>query len=265
MFFHHPKFNQDIGSWDVSKVTDFNSMFFTRITGSFNNGGSNSISNWNTSNAITMSLMFGGQSSFDQEIGKWNVSKVGRLDGLLNNNFVGLTPPATGIFNNSGSTSINNWTTSLATTTRNMFAGQMLFNQNIGSWNVSNVTDMAYMFQSPNFNNGGSPTINNWNVSKVTNMSRMFQASGSKFDQPLNNWNVSLVTDFINFMDESSFPNSYSVANYTDLLIGWASRPVRPNISIRFSNNKYTSAASASRAILTSAPNNWTIADGGQI
>ena len=266
MFYNAFNFNQNIGSWDVSKVTNFGFMFGTATkTGSFNNGGSDSIKNWNTANATTMSFMFGGQANFDQEVGLWNVSKVRWFDGMFNNNFTGLSPAFKGIFNNGGSSSISNWNMSASTTIRTLFSGQTLFNQNIGSWNVSNVTDMAFMFQAPSFNNDGSPTINNWDVSKVTTMSRMFQASGSQFNQPLNNWNVSNVTDFINFMNDSGFANSYSTVNYTNLLIGWASRPVKPNISINFSNNTYTIEASASRAILRSAPNNWTIVDGGQV
>jgi hypothetical protein len=40
---------------------------------------------------------------------------------------------------------------------------------------------------------------------------------------------------------------------------------VLPNEAINFGTTKYSSAAVAARAILTSAPNNWTIIDGGQI
>jgi len=57
----------------------------------------------------------------------------------------------------------------------------------------------------------------------------------------------------------------YSSANYDALLIGWASRPVKPNISINFGTIKRTAASTTARAILTSAPNNWTIVDGGLI
>jgi hypothetical protein len=57
----------------------------------------------------------------------------------------------------------------------------------------------------------------------------------------------------------------YSSANYDALLIGWASRPVKPNISINMGALKYTAAAVSARAVLTGAPNNWTITDGGII
>jgi hypothetical protein len=48
------------------------------------------------------------------------------------------------------------------------------------------------------------------------------------FNQPLYNWNVSLVTLAKYFMENKTF-NDYSTQNYDDLLIGWASRPVKPN------------------------------------
>jgi hypothetical protein len=57
----------------------------------------------------------------------------------------------------------------------------------------------------------------------------------------------------------------YSSTNYDALLNGWASRTVVSARSINFGTIKYSSAASASRSILTSAPNNWTIVDGGQL
>jgi hypothetical protein len=65
-------------------------------------------------------------------------------------------------------------------------------------------------------------------------------------------------------MTGKTFSN-YSTANYDALLIGWASRPVKPNINIDFAAIKRTTASDAAKNILTSAPNNWTIADGGLI
>ncbi len=45
-----------------------------------------------------------------------------------------------------------------------MFLNNIHFNQDIGNWNVSNVTDMSYMFyQASNF----SQNLRNWNVDNV--------------------------------------------------------------------------------------------------
>jgi surface protein len=52
-----------------------------------------------------------------------------------------------------------------------MFIGADAFNQDIGHWNVSNVTNMYQMFHQANAFN---QDIGCWNVGKVTNMSLMF-------------------------------------------------------------------------------------------
>jgi hypothetical protein len=91
----------------------------------------------------------------------------------------------------------------------------------------------------------------------------MFRDAGN-FNQPIGGWNVSSSINFTNFMTNKIF-SDYSSTNYDALLNGWILNGVKPNLSINFGTIKYSSAASASRAILTSAPNNWTIVDGGQL
>jgi surface protein len=325
MFFAAYNFNQDIGSWDVSKVTTFNYTFAgasaTR-TSSFNNGGSDSIKNWNVASASTTFAMFYGAPQFNQPIGNWNVSNVTTMGAMLAV-FYGAT---TGSFNQP----LNNWNTSKVTDMSYLFGGQTNFNQNIGSWDTSNVTNMLHMFNQPSsmprdgvFNNGGDPSIKNWNVSKVKEMGYMFLGqpyfnqeiglwnvsaltssigmfqnqglprsasqfnnSGSDsirnwntinlttvntmftnnigFNQPIGGWKITSMSSAASFMSGKTF-NDYSTSNYDDLLIGWASQSAKPSVSINFGSIRYTIAASASRAILTSSPNNWTIVDGGQI
>jgi len=143
-----------------------------------------------------------------------------------------------------------------------MFTAATVFNQNIGNWDTSKVTDMNYLFYA--FAPGQSAfnqNISNWDTSKVTTMREVFLYSDN-FNQPIGNWNVSLVTNFTNFMFGKTNLN-YSAANYDALLIGWASRPVKPNLSINFGTIKRTAASDAAKTILTSTPNNWTIVDGG--
>lgn len=65
------------------------------------------------------------------------------------------------------------------------------FNQDIGSWDVSSVINMNYMFSdSKQFNQD----IGSWNVSNVSSMYGMFYKSSS-FNQNLSSWCVSQFID----------------------------------------------------------------------
>ena len=285
VFQNQPAFNRNIGSWNTGNVTTMIAMFYQQsVAGIFNKD----ISNWNTSKVTNMSYMFYYQNLFNQEIGKWNVGNVTDMSSMLG------TTVGTGVFTNAGSDSIKNWNTSKVTNMASMFQLQAEFNQEIGTWDVSKVTTFLAFLYGYNgtapvgkFNNGGTTSINNWNLSSNLSIDRMFfgqplfnQPINSwntttvtnmgntftycyAFNQPIGNWNVSNVTSFSgNFMNYKTF-NDYSTANYDALLIGWASRPVKPNLSINFNTIKRTAASTAARLILTSAPNNWTIVDGG--
>jgi surface protein len=124
-------------------------------------------------------------------------------------------------------TSINNlndWDVSNVNNMSYMFNSCPSFNQNIGNWDVSNVTDMSRMFfvsSSGNFNNGGSPSINNWNTVSVTGMSYMFY-NQNVFNQPIDGWNVSNVKS-MTFMFRGTIFNQplsgWNVSNVTDMSV----------------------------------------------
>ena len=180
-------FNQNIGTWNVGKVTDMNNMFFglfgTSSRNPFNNGGSPSISGWNTSNVVSMAQMFTGCSGFNQPIGSWNTGKVTAMNSLFN--------------------------------------GCFAFNQNIGSWNVSGVTTFLSMFNNATgFNNGGSSSISGWDTRRATNMSSMFSSANS-FNQPVNYWNMTGVTTIASmFAGANSFNQTLSGWNLCSIIVG---------------------------------------------
>ena len=70
-------FNQDIGSWDVSNVTDMMRVFAKAK--SFNQD----IGKWDVSSATTMWGMLNYAESFNQEIGYWDVSSVTNMDSMF--------------------------------------------------------------------------------------------------------------------------------------------------------------------------------------
>ena len=82
--------------------------------------------------------------------------------------------------------------TTFVTNTQGIFAQATPFNQNISSWDMSNVTNMTGMFNGANGATTFNQDISNWDVSSVTSMSFMFFDNFS-FNQPLGDWDVSNV------------------------------------------------------------------------
>ena len=101
---------------------------------------------------------------------------------------------------------VTNVVTSLVTDMGGMFNDNS-HNQDIGSWDVSNVTRMDGMFSGASAFN---QDIGSWDVSKVTNMSGMF--AQSNFNHDISSWDVSSVTSCENFkyfapLTEENTPN----------------------------------------------------------
>ncbi|MDA9187931.1 BspA family leucine-rich repeat surface protein, partial [Flavobacteriaceae bacterium] len=119
---------------------------------------------------------------------------------------------------------ISSWDTSNVTTMHGMFDNARDFNQNIGSWDTSNVTDMSEMFKGDtgawsNFQNGGSNSIGNWDVSSVTDMSNMFYGK-QRFNVNIGSWDTSSVTDMRGMFGHSEFNQnigSWDVSNVINM------------------------------------------------
>ncbi|TCI93216.1 BspA family leucine-rich repeat surface protein [Tenacibaculum sp. M341] len=199
MFNQATSFNADLNDWDVSNVTNMSLMF--AYASIFNGDISNwdvksskymsgmfwhasmfnqDISNWNVSGVIDMSLMFYFAVKFNKDLSKWN-EKVSQVE-LMGNMFGNAI-----LFDGN----IGGWNVNNVTHMSSMFNGAKAFNSDISNWNVSKVENMNFMFSGAiSFNRD----LSKWNVSKVTNMRCMFQGA-KKFNANLNDWNVSEVTD----------------------------------------------------------------------
>ncbi|MCP4048617.1 MAG: BspA family leucine-rich repeat surface protein, partial [Gammaproteobacteria bacterium] len=90
-----------------------------------------------------------------------------------------------------GTGNLSAWDVSNVTNMGFMFKGASAFNQNIGSWNVGNVANMSGMFDGASAFN---QDIGSWNVGNVTDMQQMFDGA-TAFNQDIGNWNVGNVTE----------------------------------------------------------------------
>ena len=91
--------------------------------------------------------------------------------------------------------------TTLVTDMKEIFKGKSSFNDNISSWDCSNVISMEGMFEGASTFN---KDISKWDTNKVTNMDKMFK-SAAKFNQDLSNWCVvNLATEPTDFTTGSA-------------------------------------------------------------
>jgi len=153
------------------------------------------VSKWDVSNVTDMSLMFSGDSVFNQSLNNWNVSKVVYMPGMFQGDSVFNQP-------------LNNWNTASASDMSSMFSSTKNFNQSLNNWNVSTVRNMGNMFNNAAVFN---QPLDKWNVSNVTNMNQMFYNSPN-FSSNLSGWKTTSLQSGIYFAP-ASFPDAYLPPN----------------------------------------------------
>jgi len=227
-----------INTWDVSGLTDFSQIFFNNST--FNQD----ISSWVVSNVTNMVSMFLG-GTFNQRIDNWDVSSVEFMTSMFGLNTVYNQP-------------LNAWTLTSLTNTSDMFRGASSFSRNINSWSMNLVTDTSGMFKdATNYNQN----MNFWDIRNVTNMSGMLE-NATSFNRDIGGWKPNSLT---NATDMFNGATAFSTTNYDLLLIGWSAESIQSGVTFSGGTTQYSAGTAATaRGVLTGAPNNWTITDGGQ-
>ncbi|CCO17143.1 unnamed protein product [Bathycoccus prasinos] len=186
-------------NWDVSLVTDMSGW-----TGSAHKGfGGKStfnadISKWDTGKVTSMYYMFLRAPAFNQDIGSWNTAQVTTMYGMFN---------SASAFNQD----IGSWNTAQVTFMHGMFYLASSFNQDIGGWNTAQVTDMKSTFERASAFN---QDIGNWNTAKVTTMFYMFKLA-SAFNHDISSWTGSAATTAQGdmFTSATAFQAKFSCTN----------------------------------------------------
>jgi surface protein len=276
------KFNQPISNWErtspdvstLANVTTMDGMFAS--SNNSNESFNQPIGNWNVSLVNNMASVF-YRTRFDQDIGNWNVGAVTTMVNMF----------SSCNFNNGGVATLTNWNTSNVNNMSGMFNLNDGINQSLNGWDVTKVTSMNSMFHHANAWNGNitswipllvtdftqtfrkcisfNQDISGWNVSSATQMSQMFNST--PFNQNLGSWNVSNVVNMDLFAPNNGGGGTspFSTTNIDAIYNGWSSRAVKPNVPLSFGTRPHSTASTAGKAILTGAPNNWIITDGGEI
>ena len=112
---------------------------------------------------------------------------------------------------------ISSWDVSNVTNMASMFDGLSVFNIDIGSWDVSNVTSMYKMFNNAQYFN---QDLNSWDVSNVTEMYQMFVVAKS-FNGNISSWDVSNVGNGDNGVPGTLMGMFAQATDFNQDLSGW--------------------------------------------
>ena len=164
-------------NWDTSLVTDMSGIFYV-ASGSASQG-------------------FGGRSTFDGDISKWDTGKVISMNSMFS-------------YASAFNQDIERWNTGQVTTMESMFYRASAFNQDIWSWDTSNVLTMYYMFYAASAFNGD---IGGWYTPLMTNMQSMF-GFASAFNQDIGSWNTAQVTN-MQYMFYSASAFNHDISSWT--------------------------------------------------
>lgn len=142
------------------------------------------ISGWDTSTITSMQSMFDTATSFNRNLSRWNTANVVTTYRMF-----------------AGATAFNSalpWNMRKNTELGRMFQQATAFSgSGLSTWDVSGVTDMAWMFYAtPNFN----ANLSGWNVGAVNNMSLMF-CNATIFNSNLSGWAINNVTNMNNMFE----------------------------------------------------------------
>ena len=253
MFVSAVSFNQPLNTWNTVSVGNMSEMFLNTIF-------DQDISSWNVSNVFDFQRFMRTRRVpyVNLDVSGW----VFRSAGVNANGMFAY--PAVAVYNTAFPTGIDTWTTTGMTDIGDMFVNSKLTGTlDISGWDVSSVTNMSYALHGLS-NPVTMVSLSGWNTSNVTNMTDLFRffnkASGS---YGVENWDVSSLSIVGSFLQAAT---PLTTAEYDALLVNWEAQAPSNAVTINFGVSTYT-LGSASETARTSLINTygWTITDGGGI
>ncbi len=132
------------------------------------------------------------------------------------------------------------------------YCSSFLGNGTIGTWDLTNVTDLSGMFE---FCSPFNQNISSWNVSNVNDMSGMFRHA-TNFNKNLGSWQLKTGVNLQNMLNNSGMDCS----NYSATLIGWNANPTTPNnLQLGAGTKIYGSPAAVTARNNLTTTKGWTI------
>jgi surface protein len=269
----------DVTKFDTSAANNLGSMF-SRCSGLT----SLDVTRFDTSAANNLSSMFSGCSKLTSlDVSGFNTSAANNLSGMFGG-CSGLTSLDVSEFNTSAATTlrsmftgcsgltsldVSGFNTSTANNLGYMFDGcSKLTSLDVSGFNTSAVTDLSHMFSG--CSKLTSLDVSGFDTSDANNLAYMFSGCSGLTSLDVSGFNVTKVNATANQSGVNFLLGVKLVkANYDALLDAWSKQALTiPGVTFNFGTSQYSKAPSAGatgRGILTGAPNNWNITDGGPI
>lgn len=190
----------DVSKWNVSKVTNFSSMFNSckKIT-------KLDVSKWNTESATNMAGTFTNCESLKDtlDVSNWKTENV----TTFLQTFFGCKTITV--------LDVSKWDTKSAKSLQGTFYGcQKVLKLDVSNWNTANVTTMASTFRNC-YALKDTLDVSNWNTGKVTTLESTFDGCKTLTMLDVSKWNTEKVTTLKNtFYNCSALKDTLDVSNW---------------------------------------------------
>lgn len=212
MFEEAVNFNGNLTSWDMSGAVNLDKMF--KRASKFNSN----LNTWNVAGVTSMNEMFSEAVAFSRDLSNWNTSKVTSTIEMFYK---------TVLFGADSSFELSNWDMSSVTDATRMF-GESNFNCKVDGWSFGKDCWLFEMFiRAATFDQD----VSSWNVRNVLNMAGIFRETAA-FNRDIVGWNLQSCVAMANIFNLSTYSG-----NLVDWVLNTEPHPtIKINMTSAFAN-----------------------------